>query len=146
MAWLVPFASSVRLLHPPPASGINQAQSQRNSHPRCCESTETTTPCWPTSWRSGQSSNCRFRSGSAYTCSRPLVGLDLSGERHNGFVSRRGKPVRKIRTMPMAYRRAGQEAAGSLWHRGVGGSRLGRAGRGCRSARSGTIDMQVLNQ
>ena len=102
MALMVPFALSGRHLRPALSAGINQAQSQQGPHPRCCESTATATPCWPTCSSSGQSSSYGTRSGSAHTCSRPFVCLGLSGERLTVFVDRSGMPVRKLRTMPMA--------------------------------------------
>jgi hypothetical protein len=45
MALMVSFALSGRHLRPAPSAGINQVQDQRDSHPRCCESTATVTSC-----------------------------------------------------------------------------------------------------
>lgn len=101
MALMVPFALSGRHLRPAPSAWINQAQSQRDSHPQCCESAATATPCWLTSWCSGQSSRRKSRSGSAHTCYHPYAGLGLSGERcpdHSSGIT----PRRHYRQAPAA--------------------------------------------
>jgi hypothetical protein len=46
-------------------------------------------------------------------------------ERPTVYACHRGKPVGKLRTMPMARAHAGQEAAGPFCSHGVGGLRLG---------------------